>query len=74
MNWKISKYLSKGRNTVEVDIIGSLKNIFGPHHNKPVPGLVSPWRWRGVKKYPSGSEYDLYDYGLMGDFKIAEQH
>jgi hypothetical protein len=71
---EISKYLSKGRNTVEVDIIGSLKNIFGPHHNKPVPGLVSPWHWRGVKKYPSGSEYDLYDYGLMEDFKIAEQN
>jgi hypothetical protein len=69
----ITKFLKKGNNTVEVKLIGSLKNTFGPHHNKPKPGLVSPWHWRYVKKYPSGNEYDLYDYGLMEDFKIVER-
>ena len=66
----ISSFLKNGNNTVEVKVIGSLKNVFGPHHNKPKPGLVSPWHWRYVQKHPPGNEYDLYDYGLMEDFKI----
>ena len=69
----ITSFLKKGNNIIEVKVIGSLKNVFGPHHNKPKPGLVSPWHWRYVQKYPPGNEYDLYDYGLMEDFKIIEQ-
>jgi hypothetical protein len=68
----ITPYLKNGSNKVEVKLIGSLKNVFGPHHRKPKPGLVSPWHWRYVPKYPSGNEYDLYDYGLMEDFRIIE--
>ena len=63
--------LKPGNNLVEIQVIGSLKNTLGPHHNRPKPGLVSPWLWRGVKNFPSGSEYDLYDYGLLEDFKIT---
>jgi hypothetical protein len=69
----ISKYLTKGKNIIQVNVIGSLKNTLGPHHRKPVPGLVSPWHWRYVKNYPSGKDYDLYDYGLMQDFQVIQQ-
>lgn len=66
----ISNQLKSGDNTVEVVVTGSLKNTLGPHHNSPVPGLVSPWHWRNVKNYPAGSAYDCYDYGLLSDFTI----
>ena len=69
----INKYLKNGENEIEVHIIGSLKNTLGPHHNNHAPGLVSPWHWRYVKNYPSGKDYDVYDYGLMEDFKIIQQ-
>ncbi|MGN7203227.1 glycosyl hydrolase [Pedobacter sp. SAFR-022] len=65
------KGLKPGNNLVEIQVIGSLKNTLGPHHNRPKPGLVSPWLWRGVKSFPSGTEYDLYDYGLLQDFQIT---
>jgi hypothetical protein len=71
-NVDISKYVVEGENEVEIRIVGSLKNTLGPHHNNPKPGLVSPWQWRYINRYPSGSEYDLYEYGLMEDFEIVE--
>jgi hypothetical protein len=70
--YNITPNLKKGNNKIQVKLIGSLKNVFGPHHRNPKPGLVSPWHWRYVPKYPSGKEYDLYDYGLMEDFKVLK--
>jgi len=68
----LDSHLQTGKNTIEVIIVGSLKNTLGPHHNKPKPGMVSPWHWRGVKQYPAGNAYDLYDYGLMDDYQVEE--
>jgi hypothetical protein len=64
--------LRLGGNVIDVQVVGSLKNTLGPHHNKPKPGMVSPWSWRGVKEYPAGADYDVYDYGLLEDFEILE--
>jgi hypothetical protein len=68
----VSGLIQKGNNTVEVTVTGSNKNLLGPFHNNPAPGLVSPWHFRGVKKYPSGSDYQQLDYGLMDDFWLEE--
>lgn len=68
----ITKLLKKGTNQVEVTVTGSMKNLLGPHHNRPKPGLVSPGHWRNIKAYPPGKDYDLYDYGLMEDFRILQ--
>lgn len=67
----ITPYLKKGNNRIEVAVIGSLKNLLGPHHNNPKPGLVGPGHWGNVHSYPSGNNYDTYDYGLMDDFEIV---
>ncbi|MGB8489639.1 MAG: hypothetical protein WCE64_01130, partial [Bacteroidales bacterium] len=67
----ISGLLRMGENTVEVKVIGSLKNLLGPHFNNPAPGMVSPWLWRNVKSYPGGKDYQLLDYGLMEDFSVV---
>jgi hypothetical protein len=66
----ISQYVKEGNNEVELIITGSLKNTMGPHYYKPQPGLVSPWHWRNIYSPIPGKEYDLYDYGLLGDFHI----
>jgi len=66
----VSKYIEKGSNTVEVKVVGSNKNLLGPFHNNPKPGLVSPWHFRNVKTYPAGNDYQQLDYGLMDDFKL----
>jgi hypothetical protein len=66
----ITPYLKTGNNRIEVEVIGSLKNLLGPHHNSPGPGLVSPGQWRGITTYPPGKEYDTYDYGLFEDFQL----
>ena len=66
----ISGLLQKGENTVTVKVVGSNKNLLGPFHNNPAPGVVSPWHFRGVKSYPSGKDYHQLDYGLMNDFSL----
>jgi hypothetical protein len=66
----VSKLIRKGSNTVEVIITGSNKNLLGPFHNNPATGIVSPWHFRGVKNYPSGNDYQQFDYGLTDDFLL----
>jgi hypothetical protein len=66
----ITGLIKKGINKVDIKVIGSLKNLLGPHHNNPRPGLVSPWIWRNVKSYPSGKDYQILDYGLFEDFTL----
>jgi hypothetical protein len=66
----ITGLIKPGLNTVTVTVIGSLKNLLGPHHNNPKPGFVSPWTWRNVKAYPSGGDYRMVDYGLFEDFTL----
>jgi hypothetical protein len=66
----ITGLLHPGSNKISVNVIGSLKNLLGPHHNNPKAGFVSPWVWRNVKSYPAGNDYQMIDYGLMEDFII----
>jgi hypothetical protein len=66
----ISGLIQPGINKVEIKVIGSLKNLLGPHHNNQRPGLVSPGSWRNVKNYPSGNQYQMLDYGLFEDFTL----
>jgi hypothetical protein len=66
----ITHYLRTGKNHIDVEVIGSLKNVLGPHFRSPKPGLVSPWHFRYVTINPPGDQYDVLDYGIMGDFDI----
>ena len=66
----ISGLMKPGLNKIEVKVIGSLRNLLGPHHNNPPHGFVTPGSWRGVKGYPSGQDYSMLDYGLMEDFVL----
>ena len=66
----VTGLINPGINKIEVKVIGSLKNLLGPHHNNPKPGFVSPWIWRNVKSYPPGKDYQILDYGLFEDFNL----
>jgi len=68
----ITGLLKSGINKIQVKVIGSLKNLLGPHFNNPAPGMASPWLFRNVKSYPPGKDYQLLDYGLMEEFAVVE--
>jgi hypothetical protein len=69
-NTDVTRLIKPGINKIDVKVIGSLKNLLGPHHNNPKPGFVSPWIWRNVKGYPAGADYQLLDYGLFEEFVL----
>ena len=66
----ITGLIKPGINKIEVKVIGSLRNLLGPHHSNPKPGFVTPWSWRYVKGYPSGRDYQMLDYGLFEEFTL----
>lgn len=68
----VTSLIKPGINMIEVKVIGSNKNLLGPHFNNPAPGLVSPWLFRNVKSYPAGKDYQLLDYGLFEDFTLIQ--
>ncbi|MGC9342424.1 MAG: glycosyl hydrolase, partial [Bacteroidales bacterium] len=62
----ISPWLKEGENRLSITLFGSLKNLNGPHHNKPRKGLVTPWSFKyAPENQPPGAEYDLVEYGLF---------
>jgi hypothetical protein len=68
----VTKLIKPGINKIDIKVIGSLKNLLGPHFNNPVPGLVGPWHFRNVKSYPPGKEYQMIDYGLFDEFTMFQ--
>jgi len=68
----VSDFIQKGLNTIQVTVIGSLKNLLGPVHNNPPAGMaISPF-WYGVYDYPPGNDYQIYEYGLLDDFYLYQ--
>ncbi len=65
----LTPYLHEGNNKVEVRVIGSLRNLFGPHYNYD-KGIMGPWHWNGVQKQIPGADYNQEAYGLMEDFTV----
>ncbi|MDY3069400.1 MAG: glycosyl hydrolase [Parabacteroides sp.] len=66
----VTSYIKAGKNNIEVRVIGSHKNLLGPHYNNPAPGLASPWHWKNIKQQIPGNEYQMIDYGLMEEFDL----
>ena len=67
----VTSYLKEGKNKIDVRVIGSHKNLLGPHYRNPAPGLASPWHWKGIEKPIPGNEYQMMDYGLMTDVDLV---
>ena len=60
----ISDFVKTGKNKIEVMVIGSLRNLLGPHYGKSATGYSGPDSWGDVKDIPPGRSYNLFDYGL----------
>ncbi len=67
---EVTPFLKSGENQIEVRVIGSLKNLLGPHYRNPAPGLASPWHWKNIEKPIPGKDYQMVNYGLMEDFDL----
>jgi hypothetical protein len=60
--------LKAGENEVVIEVIGSLKNLLGPHHGGPSIGTAWPGMFqKGAETGPPpGENYDTLPYGLYG--------
>jgi hypothetical protein len=70
----VTTEISNGENTVEVMVIGTLKNTLGPHHGKPALGSAWPGMFqRGpIPGPPAGVEYSTVGYGLFEPFQLRQ--
>jgi len=70
----VTKLIKEGANTIEVVIIGTLKNTLGPHHGNPPLGSA----WPGMFQYgpspgpPPGNQYHNVGYGLFEPFELVQ--
>ena len=64
--------LSKGENNIDIIVIGSLRNTFGPHDGTVPKGVSGRPSYSIIAPViqPEGNAYFTIDYGLMEDFKV----
>ncbi|MDP8245479.1 MAG: glycosyl hydrolase [Candidatus Hinthialibacter antarcticus] len=68
----ITDALQRGENTVSVVVMGSLKNLLGPHHAGQMRGRAWPSAFHQNPKggQPAGEQYDTIGYGLFEPFVV----
>lgn len=69
----VTDWIKPGENTVEVVVIGTLKNTLGPHHNNQPLGKVLTTMFQQAPQsgsLPDGNEYATIPYGLFKPFVL----
>jgi hypothetical protein len=63
----VTKLIQPGKNTVEVTVIGTLKNTLGPHHASTALGAAWPANFHQSPAAgpPAGDKYHTVGYGLF---------
>jgi hypothetical protein len=71
---EVTKFLQPGENAVEVVVIGTLKNLLGPHHIGAVHGTAWPGMFQQGPSTgpPPGKDYDTIGYGLFQPFVLEQ--
>lgn len=71
----VTPYLKEGKNTIEVVVIGTLKNTLGPHHAGTRLGSAWPGMFHRAPQGgpPAGLTYATVGYGLMQPFVLVEE-
>ncbi len=59
----VTKWVRK-RNHLSVKLVGSLRNLLGPHHRSEEPTFVGPWHFEGETGWQWG--YRFVPFGLDG--------
>ncbi|UCC22389.1 MAG: hypothetical protein JSW23_11525, partial [Planctomycetota bacterium] len=69
---EVTEQVKAGRNSIEVTVIGTLKNTLGPHHGEPSPGTAWPGMFRNGPRTgpPAGEQYETIGYGLFEPFEL----
>ena len=69
----VTDAIRPGRNTVDVRVVGTLKNTLGPHHGQPVLGKAWPWDFRQSPPTgpPAGQAYHTVGYGLFANPQLV---
>lgn len=70
----VSQWIHPGDNQVDIKVIGSNKNSFGPFHNESSIGFVTPNLYKGITEWPPGDRYLQLDYGLFEPFRLVSGH
>jgi hypothetical protein len=70
----VTRQLKSGANTVEVTVIGTLKNTLGPHHAGSGLGLAWPGMFQQGPEMgpPAGNKYSTVGYGLFEPFVLRQ--
>jgi hypothetical protein len=70
----VTKLMQERANTIEVRVIGTLKNTLGPHHNGVLRGSAWPASFQQGPEFgpPPGKDYDTIDYGLFGGLELLQ--
>jgi hypothetical protein len=70
----VTKAIKRGENTIEVVVIGTLKNTLGPHHGKQPLGSAWPSMFQKGPPTgpPPGAEYATVGYGLFEPFVLKQ--
>ena len=70
----ITEWIKKGVNTIDIEVVGTLKNTLGPHHGNPPLGLAWPGMFHNgpVTGPPPGNQYHTVGYGLFEPFKLVQ--
>ncbi len=68
----VTEWVKADRNTVEVIVIGTLKNTLGPHHGKAALGSAWPSMFQHGPETgpPPGERYNTIGYGLFEPFEL----
>jgi hypothetical protein len=71
----VTAHVRAGTNTVEVTVIGTLKNTLGPHHAGAGLGAAWPPMFRRAPAggLPPGADYATVPYGLTKHFLLIEE-
>jgi hypothetical protein len=71
---EVTRFLTRGSNTIEVIVIGTLKNTLGPFHAGTELGSASPSLFQKgpVTGPPAGERYHTVGYGLMDSFVLEK--
>jgi hypothetical protein len=70
----VTRLLKRGDNEIEVTVIGTLKNLLGPHHGRPPLGSAWPGMFQSGPKDgpPPGLGYSTVSYGLFEPFVLKQ--
>jgi hypothetical protein len=69
----VTDFITDGKNEISLIVVGTLKNLLGPHHIGPTRGTAWPRGFQSAPLFqPPGDEYDVIEYGLFEDYSLIE--